>query len=85
MVSFEAVQTAGQVAICAYVTPDGRGRGRPVWSEVSEPSNRRWWIALLSFLQQSLAMGSCLSRRIAMSTEIWEIRPYQVRRSRHGA
>ena len=85
MVSFEAVQTAGQVAIYAYVTPDGRGRGRPVWSEVSEPSNRRWWIALLSFLQQSLAMHSCLPRRFGMSTEIWEIRPYRPRLSRDGA
>ena len=85
MVSFEAVQTAGQVAIYAYVTPDGRGRGRPVWSEVAEPSNRRWWIALLSFLQQSLAMHSCLPRRIAMSTEIWEIRPYGVSLARQPA
>ncbi len=32
--------------LLAYVTPKGRGRGRPAWSEVSEPPmKRRWWIA----------------------------------------
>ena len=31
-------KTAGQVAInLVYVTPEGRGRGRPAWSEVTEP------------------------------------------------
>jgi len=60
VVSFEVGQTAGQDAIYPYVTPEGRGRGRPAWPEVSKPTIRRWWIACFSLLRQSPCYGHML-------------------------